>query len=193
MDNWLNLSPLILISFGCILFLTSQKIKIILGSIGIILISEFFISFQFSAFISALIRLVASFAAILAIYVSHKEIKVTFVYSKQNELIFRIVAFFMFATFAVLIAGGISKFLSIPEEVVLGGLVVIFSGILQLGISSSPSRVILGIILIYVGFSSMYSIIESSLLVNGLISAVILILGGLGTYFVIREVKETEV
>jgi hypothetical protein len=193
MDNWLNLVPLILIFFGCILFLTSQNIKIVLGSIGLILFSEFFIDYQFSAFLSALIRLIASFAAILTIYVSHREIKITFVYATRNELIFRIVAFFMFVTFAILVAGSIGKFLGIPEEVVLGGLIVIFSGILQLGISSSPSKVILGIILVYIGFSSLYCIIESSLLVNGLISAVILILGGLGTYFVIREVKETEV
>jgi hypothetical protein len=193
MDNWLNLAPLILILSGCILFLTSHNIKIVLGSIGLILLSEFFIGFQFSAFFSAFIRLVASFAAILTIYVSHREIRVTFVQAKRNELIFRIVSFIMFTTFAILVASAISKFLNIPEDVILGGLTVIFSGILQLGISSSPSKVILGIILIYVGFSSMYCIIESSLLINGLISAVILILGGLGTYFVIREVKETDV
>ncbi len=193
MVNWFNLAPLILIFIACVFFLTSRNIKIVLGSVGLILLSEFFIGFQFSAFFSAFIRLVASFAAILTIYVSHREIKVTFVSAKRNELIFRIVAFIMFTIFAILVASGISKFLNIPEDVVLGGLIVVFCGILQLGISSSPIKVILGIILFYVGFSSMYCIIESSLLVNGLISAVILILGGLGTYFVIREVKEADV
>jgi hypothetical protein len=191
MVNWLNLGPLILILLGCVLFLTSHNVKIVLGSIGLILLSEFFIGFQFSAFFSAFIRLVASFSAILTIYVSHREIKVSFISANRNEMIFRIIAFIMFNTFVILVANGISVFLNIPEDVVLGGLIVIFCGILQLGISSSPSKIILGIILIYVGFSSMYCIIESSLLVNGLISAVILILGGLGTYFVIREVKDT--
>jgi len=190
MVNWINLVPITLIFLGSILFLTSHSRKIIVGSTGLILLSEFFISLQFSVSYSAFIRLIASSAAIFAIYMSLSEMNVSFVKAKRNEMVFRTAAFIMFTVFAILVANGVSSFLSIPKDVTLGGMIVIFCGLIQLGISSSPSKVILGIILLYIGFSSMYCIIESSLLVNGLISVVILILGGLGTYLVIRDVKE---
>ena len=102
--------------------------------------------------------------------------------------LFRIISYVLVASLSILIGIKISSFLQIPLEITLSGLLTVFCGLLILGISTSPSKVILGLIILFGGFAGIYGIIEISLLVNGLISAVFLLLGGLGAYFVIREV-----
>jgi len=152
------------------------------------MVAEFIIDFQFGSFSSALVRLVASLSALFAIYLSMKEINNSLPIIPRNSAFFRITAYIMFVGVSVLLATRISDFLGIPIEINVGGLIAIFCGLLQLGISTSPSKVVIGIIILDIGFASIYGILESSLLVNGLISAVLLLLGGLGAYFVVREV-----
>lgn len=188
MTYWYNFFPLLVIFVGCILFLVSGRKSIVFVSVGLIMMSEFFIDLQFGSFFSALVRLVASLCALLAIYLSMKEMQLELLRIPRNLAFFRITAYVMFVSLSVLLGSGISIFLGIPIEIPMGGLFAIFCGLLQLGISASPSKVIIGIIIFYSGFASIYGILENSILVNGLISAVILLLGGLGAYFVVREI-----
>jgi hypothetical protein len=192
MTHWFNIVPLIFIFMGGILFLISSRMPIVFIFVGSIMVAEFVIDIQFGSFSSGLVRLVASLSALLAIYLSLKDVKLELPKIPKNAAIFRITAYIMFVSLSVLRGTGISSFLGIPIEVTLGGLFAIFYGLLQLGISTSPFKVIIGIIIFYSGFTSIYGILETSLLVNGLISAVILLLGGLGAYFVIREVTVEE-
>ncbi len=189
MIHWINLIPLAFIFIGCILFLISNKMTVVIGSVALIIMAEFVISVQFTSSFAALIRLVASMSAVFVIYISLREKQVTLNLLNSNIVLFRVVAFTIFIILAVLIAIKISDYLQISIDIILGGLFAVFCGILQLGISSTPSKVILSIILFYNGFSSIYSILESSLLINGLLSLVVILLGALGTYFVIRDVK----
>jgi hypothetical protein len=188
MTDWFNIIPLLVIFVGGVLFLISSRKPVVFASVGSIMVAEFIIDFQFGSFSSALVRLVASLSALFAIYLSMKEINNSLPRIPRNSLFFRTTAYIMFVSVSVLLATGISDFLSIPIEITVGGLIAIFCGLLQLGISTSPSKVVIGIIILDIGFASIYCILESSLLVNGLISAVLLLLGGLGAYFVVREV-----
>ncbi len=188
MTDWFNIIPLLVIFVGGVLFLISSRKPVVFASVGSIMVAEFIIDFQFGSFSSALVRLVASLSALFAIYLSMKEINNSLPIIPRNSAFFRITAYIMFVSVSVLLATGISDFLGIPIEITVGGLIAIFCGLLQLGISTSPSKVVIGIIILDIGFASIYCILESSLLVNGLISAVLLLLGGLGAYFVVREV-----
>lgn len=188
MTDWFNIIPLLAIFVGGVLFLISSRKPVVFASVGSIMVAEFIIDFQFGSFSSALVRLVASLSALFAIYLSMKEINNSLPIIPRNSAFFRITAYIMFVSVSVLLATGISDFLGIPIEITVGGLIAIFCGLLQLGISTSPSKVVIGIIILDIGFASIYGILESSLLVNGLISAVLLLLGGLGAYFVVREV-----
>jgi len=188
MTDWFNIIPLLVIFVGGVLFLISSRKPVVFASVGSIMVAEFIIDFQFGSFSSALVRLVASLSALFAIYLSMKEINNSLPIIPRNSAFFRITAYIMFVSVSVLLATGISDFLGIPIEITVGGLIPIFCGLLQLGISTSPSKVVIGIIILDIGFASIYCILESSLLVNGLISAVLLLLGGLGAYFVVREV-----
>ena len=192
MTHWFNIIPLLVIFVGGGLFLISSRKPVVFASVGSIIVAEFLIDLQFGSFSSALVRQVASLSALFAIYLSMKEINLSLPIIPRNSALFRIIAYIMFVSVSVLLGTGISKFLGIPIEIIVGGLFAIFCGLLQLGISTSPSKVVIGIIIFNIGFASIYGILESSLLVNGLISAVILLLGGLGAYFVVREVMAEE-
>jgi len=164
-------------------------VKILLGSLGVAAVSLFIIGVQFVTFSSSLVRLIAALASLLIIYISYEDRYETYDNVPQSAIIFRIIAFVIMIVVALLEGNAIMGFLNIPLEVIIGGLIAVFCGLLQLGITSSPLKIILGIIFFYVGFSSIYCVIENSLLVNGLLSLVILLLGGLGMYFALRDVR----
>jgi len=188
MTHWFNIVPLLFVFVACTLFLISSKKSIVFVCVALIMIAEFIIDIQFGSLPSALVRLVASLSALLAIFLSMKNINLDYPTVTRNAALFKIIAYVMFASLSVLLGMKISSFLQIPVEITMGGMLAIFCGLLLLGISTFPSKVIVGIIILYEGFATIYGIVESSLLVNGLISAVLLLLGGLGTYFAVREI-----
>jgi hypothetical protein len=63
-----------------------------------------------------------------------------------------------------------------------GALVLIGMGVLQLGITSRPLRVLLGILNILAGFEILYASVENSLMVAGLLAVVTLGLALVGSY-----------
>jgi hypothetical protein len=187
MNNWFNIFPLALIFIGCITFLISKRIVMVLVSVGMITFMEFLIGIQFNSFSSALIRLLANLATVSAIYLSVYRIKNYTNTLSRNSSIFRIIAFLILVVFSIIIGIKISSYLQVPLEIIDGGILVLFCGILQLGISTMPLKVILSLVLFFSGFMTIYTFIEISILVNGLMAVIILLLGGLGTYFAVKE------
>ncbi len=192
MTDWINVLPLLLIFIGCLIILTVSKPKLVLISMGMIYICVFIISVQFNSTWSTLIRLVTGLATLLMIFISLSGKKVTFPRYPRSGLLFRLLGFLLFSLIAVLVSIKAANFLNFPIDVILAGLLVTFCGILELGISGFPLKVILGILVLYCGFSTIYCSLETSLLVNGLLSGINIALGVVGSYFVIREVQVTE-
>lgn len=65
-----------------------------------------------------------------------------------------------------------------------GGLILLVIGLLLLGLTGDPLRVIVGLLVVFAGFEIFYSAVESSVLVAGLLAAVNLALAMLGSYLV---------
>jgi hypothetical protein len=126
------------------------------------------------------------------IFISLNGKKIAFPKYPRSGLLFRLLGFLLFSLIAVLVSVKAANFLNFPIDVILAGLLVTFCGILELGISGFPLKVILGILVLYCGFSTIYCSLETSLLVNGLLSAINITLGVVGSYFVVREVQVTE-
>lgn len=77
-----------------------------------------------------------------------------------------------------------SAWLGLGFPLVWGSLILIGIGLLQLGITSQPFRVILGLLTILAGFEILYAEVESSTLVAALLSSVNLGLAVTGAYFI---------
>jgi hypothetical protein len=66
--------------------------------------------------------------------------------------------------------------------VLWGGLTLVGMGLLQLGMSTRPSRVIIGLLTVLSGFEILYAVVESSILVTGLLAIINLGLAMAGSY-----------
>jgi len=92
------------------------------------------------------------------------------------------------ATFALsLLATG---WLGIGMPIAFGSLLLVGMGLLQLGISAQPFRVILGLLTVLAGFEIIYAAVESSTLVAAFLSVVNLGLALTGAYFLILPQEE---
>lgn len=78
------------------------------------------------------------------------------------------------------------------QPVLLGGLVLIVNGLLQLGMTTRPLRVILGLLTVLSGFEILYAVVEKSVLVAGLSSIITLGLALLGAYLMAAPEMEAE-
>jgi hypothetical protein len=85
------------------------------------------------------------------------------------------------ATFALSLRA--SGWLGLSLPIAWGSLLLIGMGLLQLGISAHPFRVILGLLTVLAGFEILYAAVESSALVAALLATVNLGLALTGAYF----------
>ncbi len=85
------------------------------------------------------------------------------------------------ATFALSLRA--SSWLGLGLPIAWGSILLVGMGLLQLGISTQPFRVILGLLTVLAGFEILYAAEESSTLVAALLSVVNLGLALTGAYF----------
>jgi hypothetical protein len=94
----------------------------------------------------------------------------------------------MAATYALSLRASIWLGLSLP--IAWGSLLLIGMGSLQLGISSQPFRVIVGLLTVLAGFEILYASVESSVLVAALLSVINLGLSLTGAFFLNMSTME---
>jgi len=80
----------------------------------------------------------------------------------------------------------------IGAPVVIGSLLLISAGLLQLGLTSQILRVTIGLLMFLCGFEILYAAIESSILVAGLLAAANLGLALAGSYLLAQSFPEEE-
>jgi len=83
-----------------------------------------------------------------------------------------------------------SNWLGLSLPVAWGSLLLAGMGLLHLGISAQPFRVVLGLLTVLAGFEILYSAVESSTMVAALLSAINLSLALAGAYLVNMSKEE---
>jgi hypothetical protein len=84
----------------------------------------------------------------------------------------------------------LEQILSARIEIIWGGLILVGIGILQLGMTSHLPRVILGLLTLLSGFHILYSAIEKSSLVSGLLAVINLGLALICVYWAAHQPQE---
>jgi hypothetical protein len=94
----------------------------------------------------------------------------------------------------VTFAGGIglAAWLGMSLPAAWGGLMLISLGLLHLGITRQPFRVVLGLLTALAGFEVIYAAVESSALVAGLLALINLGLAMVGAYFLPRPAEREQ-
>ena len=104
--------------------------------------------------------------------------------------IFRSVAASLVLLVILTISPGVSAwFPGVRNVQVIGGLILIGMGLLHLGMTARPLRVILGLLTVLSGFEIFYAVVETSVLVAGLLAVVTLGLALVGAYLLTATVE----
>lgn len=102
--------------------------------------------------------------------------------------IFRLITAALIILVALTLAPRLAAVLpGITQPEVIGGLLLVGLGLLHLGITIRPLRVIIGLLTVLCGFEIVYASVENSIVVAGLLSAINLGLVLLGAYMLHSE------
>lgn len=111
--------------------------------------------------------------------------------SNVSGKIFRVLAAVIVWVLMFSIAPEIQRWIPGRDEMLWGGLVLVGTGLLQLGLFNTPLRVSLGLLTVLGGFEVLYAVVETSILVTGLLAMANLGIALVGAYLI--SVPELEV
>ncbi|HNS37528.1 MAG TPA: hypothetical protein PKM01_07065 [Anaerolineaceae bacterium] len=104
--------------------------------------------------------------------------------------IFRTVAALLFWLMAFALAPALKEIFGVSEIFRFGSLALVGMGLLQMGVSTRPLRIILGLLTTLAGFELLYAAVEDSIMVAGLLAALNLGLALAGAYFLSLSTPE---
>ena len=107
--------------------------------------------------------------------------------SRVFRLLAAVLAILLIYTIAPEVAGWVP---GLSLTVARGGLTLIALGLLHLGMTARPFRVIIGLLTVLAGFEIVYAGVEASVLVAGLLAAINLGLALVGSYFLSMAAPE---
>lgn len=108
-----------------------------------------------------------------------------------SDILFRLVAAILAGLFAF--TGGARLVNWLPEMNIqsgYGAMILISLGLLHLGLTTNPFRVVLGLLTLLSGFEILYAAVESSILITGLLAIVTLGLAIIGAYLLTAPTME---
>jgi len=180
---WIAVVILTITSTGMLL---SRDWRISLGLLGLQYVGVLWLVAQYWPVSMAAIKLVTGWMAIATLGITQLGSGRTDYLSEgfwsQGQL-FRIIASGLILVIVVAITPRVEEIVpGIQLAVISGSLVLIGIGLLHLGISAQPLRIILGLLTVLSGFEIVYAALESSLLVAALLATVDLGLALTGAY-----------
>jgi hypothetical protein len=114
----------------------------------------------------------------------------TIQFSTKEEIRFKVVLWFVILLMVLAIIPKIIVWLPLSEIIILGSLLLIGIGLLQLSIANEPYRIIFGLLTVLSGFEIIYAGLERSVLVAGVLSIITLGISFIGVF--ISQIRNEE-
>lgn len=191
MEPTLSWIPLVLIIASSLTLLISQHWRWSIIALAVQYLGMFWlISWEWSLGLAA-IKLVTGWmaGAVLGVSQPGSALAET-TFPRLPGRSFKVVTAVLVWVVAFAIAPSLQDFFPAATNYLLGAIILLGMGLLQLGMSRRPLRVILGLFTALSGFELLYAVVESSVLVTGLISGVNLGLALVGAYLLVNSEPE---
>ena len=189
---WIVLGFLLSTSAG---LLISRDWRLELGLLGLQYMGVFWLTSQHWPISMTAIKLVTGWMAIATLGITRLNLKDIEADQEQFWPQGRLFRLFAAGVVTVIVATsapsveGIIPGIGLP--VIYGSLILIGLGMLHLGMTAQPFRVILGLLTVLSGFEALYAALESSVLVAAMLSVVDLGLAMVGAYLLsARQLEE---
>jgi hypothetical protein len=174
------------VAVTALILLTSPNWRVSISALGAQYLGVFLLISLSWPFEYAIVKLVAGWiaAAVLGMgLVEQTEAWEDELGRWRSGTLFRIfLAGFIIFVAAVITPAVVRLVLRSTNQQVFGGLVLIGLGLIHLGLTAQPTRIILGLLTVLAGFEIFYATMETSLLVNALLAVNTLGLALTGAY-----------
>jgi len=192
MDHWINLLPILLLTAACIYVFLTNDWRRILIAYAIIYVCAFAIVAQYWSFTFSLVKLITGLMSLVVMGFSINRYYSIPLKKVKSELVFRLIALCLIFILVTFMVYRISNYLSISLEIVLAAMLLIGFGLFQLGITHESYKIFLAILVLFFGFELIFSANEVSLLVNGLLAVVTMLIALMGSFIIINEFETGE-
>jgi hypothetical protein len=191
---WIVAGLLFVTSVG---ILVSRDWRLGLGFLGLQYLGVFWLTSQHWPVSMAAIKLVTGWMAIATLGITRLNIKESDEESEQilpEGRLFRMFTAGIVTVIIVTVAPTVEEIIpGIGMPVISGSLILMGLGMLHLGMTVQPFRVILGLLTVLAGFEALYAALESSILVAAMLSTVNLGLALVGAYLLSARMPEENV
>ncbi len=192
MEHIFNLIPLILLISGGAVILTFEDLRLDLAGLGAVYLASFLLIVQSASPSLAITKLVTGLMAAGVVYVSRSDIPPEQGKTSLASRIFKVTALVLIWLVTFIISDNLKSVFPLNYETIAGALICISGGLIVLGTSRNAIRVTLGILVIYSGFDILYTPLENSILINGLLSLITMLIALVGVYISTRHESEYE-
>jgi hypothetical protein len=183
MDNWFNLIPVLLILAASLAMLVFDEWQRSIVALAILYLGVFILLVQLVPLTLSAVKLITGWAAALILGLNLPKGESTTAEGLFSNRIFKALSLVLIWVLAFLVSKSISSSFQISPEIVFSALAIFGAGLLQLGMKFRPFSIILGILTVFAGFELLYASVETSVLINGLLSAMNLLIALIGSYF----------
>jgi hypothetical protein len=190
MDHWINLLPILILTAACFYIMLTDEWFLLMAGYAVIYLAGFSIMVQYWSLTFSLIKLLTGLMSLVVLGLSvykNREKRATPV---KSAVVFRCVALGLFFIILTFLVYRISNYLSVPLEIVLASLLILTMSVFQLGITQDHLKLFLAIISLFFGFEMIFSANETSLLINGLLAVLTLLISLMGSYMIVNETEE---
>jgi hypothetical protein len=188
--EWLAIPAVLILVGTSLTILMDLKLRWSLFALGVQFIATFWLLGLNIPVALAAVKLVVGLIAVALIMASLPAEETEMEAPESFRYVFRILAAGLIWLLVFSLAPYLESILDARIEIIWGGLILVGVGLLQLGMTSHPPRVILGLLTLLSGFHILYSSIEKSALVSGLLAVVTLGLGLVCVYWAASQVQE---
>lgn len=192
MEHWINYLTITILAAGLFALLLADNRKALAVAYAAVVLMIFVINIQFWSFGFSLSKLLTSIMAMVILMLTNEHGNFENHKLPGTGKIFSAVGLAFAIILTIFTIGRTSSFLAIAPDQVLPSFFVLFCGFIMLGISQQPFRIILGLLILLAGFEILYGSVEKSLLINGLLMAVTLLIAMVGSYLLTPVEKEAE-
>ncbi|MDO9085449.1 MAG: hypothetical protein Q7U53_04485 [Anaerolineaceae bacterium] len=190
MDNLTDLLPVLLAGISSLILFTNKNWRWNILALAFQYVAVFWMVLQVWTLGLAVVKLIAGWmaGAILGSAVSDERINPE--NDNKLEQRFKIIISIIIWIIIFSVSQGIKLWLPIPDSIIIGGLILISIGILQVGMSVRPIRIIFGLLTAFSGFEVLYAGVEKSVLVAGFLVLITLGIALIGVLFIQQQEGE---
>jgi len=192
MDNFINIIPISFILIVSVILIVFQNWKRSIIALAVLFLGSFFLFLQVWPFTMSAVKLITGWVAITVLAFTPVDEDRPVLGFSGNQ-VFRLLSLIFIWVVAFLISSTSSRYFQSSPEILFTAFAIFGCGLLQLGMTTKPFYIIMGILMVFNGFELLYASIETSILINGLLAAMNLLIALIGSYLIgLKKIEGTE-